>query len=67
MQGGPIDPPTQDFGSSTSHAQSTTARCFIGAVKSDVVHLIMECWALLLQSFGVEQIVHTRWPTQNIC
>ena len=33
-------------------------------MKSDVVHLIVVRWAFLLQSLGVEQIVHTRWPTE---
>ena len=55
--------PNEDFGCSTSHAQSTAATHFTGAVRSDVVHLIMVCWVLLLQSFGAEQIGHTRWPT----
>ena len=52
--------PNEDFGCITSHAQSTAATCFTGAVKSDVVHLIMVCWVLLLQSFGTEHIGHTR-------
>ena len=55
--------PNEEFGCITSHAQSTAATYFTGAVKSDVVHLIVVCWAFLLQSFGAEQIVHTRWPT----
>ena len=42
-----------------SHAQSTAHTYFTGAVKSDVVHLIMVCWAFLLRSFGAEQICHT--------
>ncbi len=54
----------EDYGCITSHAQSTAATHFTFAVKSDVVHLIVVCWALLLQSFGAEQIVHTRWPTE---
>ena len=58
--------PNEDFGCITSHAQSTAATYFTSVVKSDVVHLIMVCWVLLLQSFGAEQIGHTRWPT-NIC
>ena len=29
----------------------------------DVVQLIMVCWAFLLESFGAEEIGHTRWPT----
>ena len=61
--GGPVDP-NEDFGCITSHAQTTAAPYFTGAVKSDVVHFIVVCWALLLQSFGAEQIVHTRWPTE---
>ena len=65
MLAGPIDPPLQDFGSSTSRAQSTTATYFTGAVKSDVVDLIVVCWAFLLQSFGAEQIGDTRWPTKE--
>ena len=56
--------PIEDYGCITSHAQSTAATHFTFAVKSDVVHLIVVCWALLLQSFGAEQIVHTRWPTE---
>ena len=56
-------PPNEDFGCITSHAQSTAATSFTCAVKSDSVHLIMVCWVLLLQSFGAEQIGHTRWPT----
>ncbi len=54
----------EDFGCISSHAQSTAATYFTVAVKSDVVHLIMVCWALLLQSFGAEQIVRPRWPTE---
>ena len=54
----------EDFGCITSHAQSTAATYFICAVRSDVVHLIVVCWAFLLQSFGAEQIGHTRWPTE---
>ena len=46
-----------DFGSITSHAQSTAATYFIGAVKSDV--------AVWLQSGEAEQIVHIRWPTET--
>ena len=56
-------PPIEDFGSITSHAQSTAATYFTSAVKSVVVHLVMVCGVLLLQSFGAEQIGHTRWPT----
>ena len=56
--------PIEDFGSITSHAQSIAATYFTGAVKSDVVHLIVACWALLFLSFGDEEIVHTRWPTE---
>ena len=39
-------PPNEDFGCITSHAQRTAATYFTGAVKSDVVHLIVVCWAL---------------------
>ena len=52
-----------DLGCIASNAQSTAATCFIGAVKSDVDHLIIVWWVLLLQSFGAEQIGHTRLPT----
>ena len=44
--------PIEDFGSITSHAQSTAAAYFTGAVKSVIVHLIVVCWAFLFQSFG---------------
>ena len=53
------------FGSITSHAQSTACTYFIGAVKSDVVHRIVVCWALWLQSGEAEQIVHIRSPTET--
>ena len=43
---------------------STAAPHFTLTVKSDVVHLIVVCWVLLLQSFVAERIVHTRWPTE---
>ena len=36
-------PPIEDFGSISSHAQSTAATYFICAVKSDVVHRIVVC------------------------
>ena len=42
----------------------TEHSCYILAVKSDEVHLIMVCWAFLLQSFEAENLVHTRWPTE---
>ena len=45
------------------HGARPAATYFTCAVKSDVVHLIMVCWVFLLQSFGAEQIGHTRWPT----
>ena len=38
--------PIEDYGCITSLAQSTAATHFIFAVKSDVVHLIVVCWAL---------------------
>ena len=44
--------PNEDFGCITSHAQSTAATYFTGAVKSHVVYLFMVCRVLLLQSFG---------------
>ena len=53
-----------DFGCITSHAQSTAATYFICAVRSVVVHLIVVCWVLLLQSSGADQIGQTRWPTE---
>ena len=34
------------------------------AVRCVVVHLIVVCWVLLLQSSGAEQIGQTRWPTE---
>ena len=55
--------PVEDYGCITFHAQSTAAPHFTLTVKSDVVHLIVVCWVLLLQSFVAERIVHTRWPT----
>ena len=57
--------PREDCGSITSHAQSTAATHVICAVKSDVVHRIVVCWALWLQSGEAEQIVHIRWPTET--
>ena len=36
---------------------------FTAAGKSDVIHLIVVCWALLFQFFGGEHIVHIRWLT----
>ncbi len=54
----------EDLGCVASHAQRTAATYFTGAVKSDVVHIVMVCWAFLLQSFRGEQIGHTRWPTE---
>ena len=54
----------EDYACITSHAQITPAAHFIFAVKFGVVHSIVVCWALLLQSFGAEQILHTRWPTE---
>ena len=56
--------PIEDFGCISSHAQSTTNTYFSGAVNSDVAHVIMVCWAFLLQSFGAEQIGDTKWPTK---
>ena len=56
--------PKQDFGCITSHAQRTAATYFIGSWKSEVVRIVVVCWAFLLQSFGVAQIAHTRWPTE---
>ena len=55
-------PLIEDFGFITSHAQSTACTYCIGAVKSDVVHRIVVCLALWLQSGEAEQIVHIRWP-----
>ena len=57
-------PPIEIVGCITSHAQITTTTYFSGAVNSEVAHLIMVCWAFLLQSFGAEQIGDTRWPTK---
>ena len=54
----------EDFGSITSHAQSSAATYFICSVRFVVVHLIVVCWALLLQSVGAEQIGQARWPTE---
>ena len=51
----------EDYGCITSHAQSTAATYFLAAGKSDVIHLIVVCWALLFQSLGGEHIVHIRW------
>ena len=36
-------PPIEDFGCITLYAQSTAARLFAVAVKSDVVHLVVVC------------------------
>ena len=33
--------------------------------RTHALHLIVVCWAFLLISFGVEEIVHTRWPTDT--
>ena len=57
-------PPIEIVGCITSHAQITTTTYCSGAVNSEVAHLIMVCWAFLLQSFGAEQIGDTRWPTK---
>ena len=57
-------PPIEIVGCITSHAQITTTTYFSGAVNSEVAHLIMVCWAFLLQSFGAEQIGDTKWPTK---
>ena len=54
----------EDFVCITSHARSTAATSFTCAVTSDGVHRIMACWVLMLQSFGAEQIGHTRWRTK---
>ena len=54
----------EDYGCITSHAQSTAATYFLAAGKSDVIHLIVVCWALLFQFFGGEHIVHIRWLTK---
>ena len=39
-----------------SNAQGTAATCFIGAVKSDVVYLIMVCLVLLLQLLELDRL-----------
>ena len=44
---------------------SGAAAPFTCAVTSDGVHRIVACWVLTLQSFGTEQIGHTRWPTNK--
>ena len=46
------------------HMHKAQLLAFHVSVKFDVVHLIVVCWALLLQSFGAAQIVHTWWPTE---
>ena len=51
----------EDYGCITSHEQSTVPKYFAAAGKSDVIHLIVVCWALLFQFFGGEHIVHIRW------
>ena len=63
MQGGQ-EPTNEDSGSPTANAQSTAHTKFTGAAKSDVVQLIVVSWTFLLQTYGAEQIGHTRWPTE---
>ena len=46
------------------HMHKAQLVCISISVKFDVVYFVVVCWALLLQSFGVEQIVHTMWPTE---
>ena len=46
----------KDFRCITPHAQRTAVTYFTGAVKSDVVHFIVACWAFLLQKKSLSEL-----------